>query len=62
MLSKTERADFGTDTDNLVSTRRDINQSMNDDNKLEWVEKKSNGRSVTNEEHFRVDKGLVEAA
>lgn len=62
MQSKTQRADFGTDTENLISTQRHINNSMNDDEKLEWLEKKSSGRQVTNEEYYKVDRKLVEKA
>jgi hypothetical protein len=39
MLSSVRKADFATDTGNLASTRRDINQSMSDNDNLEWVEK-----------------------
>lgn len=62
MQSKTQRADFGTDTENLISTQRSINQSMSDEEKLEWVDKKSNGRTVTNEEHHGIDRDRLEAA
>lgn len=56
MLSKTEKADFATDTDNLVSTNRSINQSMRDHDKPEWADRESAGRTVTNEEHFNIDR------
>lgn len=62
MQSKTQRADFGTDTENLTSTQRSINSSMSDDEKLKWVGKKSCGRDETNEEHYGVKRDLVEAA
>ena len=62
MQSKTQRADFGTDTENLISTQRSINSSMSDDEKLDWVDKKGNGRTVTNEEHYGIDRDLLEAA
>jgi hypothetical protein len=62
MQSKTQRADFGTDTANLISTQRHINNSMSDDEKLEWLERKSSGRQVTNEEYYKVDRKLVENA
>jgi len=62
MQSKTQRADFGTDTENLISTQRSINQSMSDEEKLEWVDKKSNGRTVTNEEHYDINRDRLEAA
>lgn len=62
MQSKIQRADFGTDTENLISTQRHINQSMSDDEKLEWLEKKSSGRQETNEEYYKVDRKLVEKA
>lgn len=62
MQSKTQRADFGTDTDNLISTQRNINQSMSDEEKLEWVDKKSNGRRVSNEEHYGIERDRLEAA
>jgi hypothetical protein len=51
MQSKTQRADFATDTENLTSTQRAINHSMSDDDKLDWLDKKSNGRTVSNEQH-----------
>lgn len=55
MLSSKRKADFATDEENLVSTRRDINQSMNDHDKSEWAEKKQNGREATNGEHYEID-------
>lgn len=61
MLSKTEKADFSTDTDNLVSTSRSINQSMRDHDKPEWADRKSAGRAVTNEEHFNIDRERFDA-
>lgn len=62
MLPTERKADFGTDTDNLISTRRDINISMSDDDKREWVDRKSNGRKITNEDHFNIKKPQLEAA
>lgn len=62
MQSKTQRADFATDTENLTSTQRSINQSMSDEDKLDWLDKKSNGRTVSNEEHFGIDRERLEAA
>lgn len=62
MQSKTQRADFATDAENLISTQRNINISMSDDEKLVWLEKNSNGRNVTNEEYYGVDRKRVEAA
>lgn len=56
MLSDTKKADFATDTDNLASTRRDINQSMRDHDKMVWKDMQQNGRGVTNEHHFGIDK------
>jgi len=55
MLSSERKADFATDEENLASTRRDINQSMNDHDKLEWTEKKQNGREATNGEYYEID-------
>jgi len=60
VLSARKKADFGTDRDNLASTRRDINQSMRDHDKMEWMDKTSSGRSETNEEHFDIDRDLVQ--
>lgn len=62
MQSKTQRADFGTDTENLISTQRSINSSMSDDEKLKWADKKSSGREETNEKHFGVKRDRLEAA
>lgn len=61
MLSSKRKADIATDTDNLVSTRRDINQSMKDNDKMEWVDSKQGGREVSNEEYFDIDRNLLEA-
>ncbi|GAB6081917.1 hypothetical protein JCM30471_08310 [Desulfuromonas carbonis] len=60
MLSDERKADFATDKGNLVSTRRDINQSMNDHDKKEWMDNKAGGRDKTNAEHFDVDRERVE--
>lgn len=62
MQSNTQRADFGTDTENLISTQRSINLSMGDEEKLEWVDKKSNGRKVTNEDHYGIERERLESA
>ena len=59
MLSKTEKADFSTDTRNLVITERSINQSMNDHEKQEWIARRSGKRDVENGEHFDIDPELV---
>lgn len=59
MLDSERKADFATDTDNLASTRRDINQSMNDHDKKEWLDSKQAGREQTNEEHYGVDRQRV---
>lgn len=60
MLSDTKKADFATDTDNLASTRRDINQSMRDHDKLDWKDMQQNGRTVTNEEHFGINEAALQ--
>ncbi|QQD55350.1 hypothetical protein MHB_0003475 [Pseudomonas fluorescens BBc6R8] len=62
MLSGTRKADFATDTDNLISTRREINESMKDHDKREWADRKSNGRKITNEDNFDIKKPQLEAA
>ena len=62
MLSQTKKADFATDTDNLVSTERSINQSMRDHDKPEWADRKSAGRDVTNETEFGIDRERFDAA
>lgn len=62
MQTTTQRADFGTDTENLVSTQRSINSSMSDEEKLKWAEKQSGGRDATNEEHYKVDRERLETA
>lgn len=59
MLKAERKADFATDTDNLASTRRDINQSINDQDKKEWLDSKQAGREQTNEEHYGVDRQRV---
>lgn len=60
MLSDQEKCDFGTDTANLASTDRSINQSLRDKDKMDWMDEKSAGRDVTNEEHFDIDRSRVE--
>lgn len=59
MLSRTEKADFGTDINNLVITERSINMSMSDREKQEWIARRSNNRKVDNGDHFEVDPVLV---
>lgn len=59
MLSKTEKADFGTDANNLVITERSINMSMSDREKQEWIARRSNNRKVDNGDHYEVDPILV---
>lgn len=59
MLSSENKADFATDTDNLVSTRRDINQSMRDHDKKDWLDNKQGGRDEANAEHYGVDRERV---
>lgn len=59
MLSKTEKADFGTDTNNLVVTERSINMSMSDSEKQEWIARRSSNRKIDNGDHFEVDPVLV---
>lgn len=60
MQSAQKKADFATDKANLASTRRDINQSMSDHDKMEWKEKKQNKRDVSNSEHFGINSELVQ--
>lgn len=59
MLSDKIKADFATDQDNLASTRREINQSMSDDDKDKWMDKKSAGRNECNAEYYGVNRKLV---
>lgn len=59
MLKSERKADFATDTDNLASTHRTINQSMKDHDKKEWLANKQAGRETTNEEHYAVDRQRV---
>lgn len=59
MLSKTEKADFGTDTNNLVITERSINMSMSDHEKQEWIARRSGKRDIENGDHYEVDPVLV---
>lgn len=56
MLKSERKANFATDIDNLASTRRDINQSMKDRDKKEWLESKQAGREQTNEEYYGIDR------
>ncbi|MFV0576643.1 MAG: hypothetical protein ACK5NC_14675 [Vibrio sp.] len=62
MLSTEAKADFGTDERNLAMTQRHINQSLRDHDKMEWKDKKANGRDSTNEEHFNIDNDMLEDA
>lgn len=55
MKSTEEKANFATDKDNLASTRRDINQSMKDTDKKEWIEKKQGGRDKKNKDYYDID-------
>lgn len=55
MLSSERKADFATDTNNLASTNRSINQSMSDADKQEWAIQKQNNRETTNSEYFDID-------
>ncbi|MBU4319380.1 MAG: lactate permease, partial [Proteobacteria bacterium] len=59
MVSKEDKANFATDKENLASTRRDINQSMSDEDKIKWLDKKQGKRDIDNAEEFGVDRGLV---
>ncbi|NOI69607.1 hypothetical protein [Vibrio owensii] len=56
MQSTVKKADFATDERNLASTQRNINASLKDDDKIEWVEKKQGGREETNEVAFDIDR------
>jgi len=60
MQKSKKKADFATDKDNLASTDRSINLSLLDRDKEEWMDSKSNGREVTNEEYFEIDRQRVE--
>jgi hypothetical protein len=60
MQNTKKKADFATDKDNLASTDRSINKSLSDRDKEEWMDSKSNGREVTNEEYFEIDRPRVE--
>lgn len=62
MLSDKQKADFATDKNNLASTDRSINQSLSDNDKFEWAESKADGRTITNEEYFDIDRNSLEAA
>jgi len=54
MQSKTQKADFATDEDNLALTDRSINQSMRDFDKKEWA-KKETQKGNNNKERFGID-------
>jgi hypothetical protein len=60
MQNSRKKADFATDKDNLASTDRSINQSLKDIDKEEWMDSKSSGREVSNEEYYEIDRELVE--
>lgn len=62
MLDKTRKADFSTDENNLASTRRDINQSLKDHDKMHWAQKKQGNRDVSNVEHFEIDSKMLKKA
>lgn len=62
MLSDKQKCDFATDKNNLASTDRSINQSLRDKDKIEWAESKADGRTVTNEEYFEIDRKSLEDA
>jgi len=62
MLSQNKKADFATDTDNLVSTERSINQSMRDHDKPEWADRQSGDRNVANGTHFKIKRDRFDAA
>lgn len=46
MQSKTEKADFATDADNLALTDRRINQSMRDYDKQSWQDKTKTDKKI----------------
>lgn len=59
VMDKGERFDAVNQKDNLVISEGNINQSMNDKDKLEWAAaKRKNGK--TNAEHFDIDEKLLE--
>lgn len=60
MHDPVRKADFATDEDNLAITRRDINQSMRDDDKREWAKKCASGRDMANDEYFSIDRDRLE--
>jgi hypothetical protein len=62
MLNSERKADFATNTDNLASTDRSINQSMSATDKQEWMDNKQAGRDQTNEEYYDIDRDLVNDA
>ena len=62
MLSDKQKCDFATDKNNLASTDRSINQSLRDKDKIEWAESKADGRTITNEEYFDIDRKSLEDA
>jgi len=59
VMDKDERFETVNQEDNLVISEGNINQSMNDKDKLEWAAtKRKNGK--TNAEHFDIDENLLE--
>lgn len=54
MQSIKQRADFGTDENNLALTDRSINQSMRDYDKKEWQEKETQ-KGLKNKDKFAID-------
>ncbi len=54
MQSNTQKADFGTDENNLALTDRSINQSMRDFSKEEWKEKETQ-KGLKNKDKFQID-------
>jgi hypothetical protein len=59
IFTSERKADFATDKENLALTRRNINQSMRDEDKLQWAESKKNGRHIANSEYFELDPSLI---
>ncbi len=62
MLSSEAKADFGTDERNLALTQRNINQSLSDDDKMGWKDKKQNGRTERNEKVYNIDSEMMQQA
>ena len=54
MQNNTQKANFGTDENNLALTDRSINQSMRDFNKEEWKDKESQ-KGLKNKDKFQID-------